>query len=164
MRGDETQPALLLRELRQPRGAAAGRLRSPHGDCSRRPSRSALENAPDDPRGRVEAGLRAFVETQLANARGARVTYLEIVGVSLDLERHRRAALRGFAQVIEREADLLAGAGALPPRDHALTAMALGGAVDGLLTDCFTSDDPPATEAIVTTLVDLFVAAFTAPA
>lgn len=125
---------------------------------------SALETAPDDARGRVEAGLRAFVETQLANVRGARITYLEIVGVSLDLERHRRAALRGFAQLIEREADLLAGAGALPRRDHALTAMALGGAVDGLLTDCFTSDDPPATEAIVATLVDLFVAAFTAPA
>lgn len=125
---------------------------------------TALADAPDDPRGRVEAGLRAFVETQLANARGARVTYLEIVGVSLDLERHRREALRGFAQVIEREADLLAGSGALPQRDHALTAMALGGAVDGLLTDCFTSDDPPATERIVATLVDLFVAAFTAPA
>lgn len=123
----------------------------------------ALADAPLDPRGRVEVGLRAFVETQLADHRNARITYLEIVGVSLELEAHRRSVLRGFAQLVEREADRLAATGLLPERDHGLTALALGGAVDGLLTDCFTNERPPPTEQIVTTLVDLFVAAFTAP-
>jgi len=120
----------------------------------------ALAEAPLDPRARCEAGLRAFVEIQRSEQRGARITYLEIVGVSLDLERHRRGVLRGFAELLAREADRVAEAGLIPRRDHALTALALGGATDGLLTDCFTNDAPPSTDAIVTTLVDLFVAAF----
>lgn len=125
--------------------------------------RTALTDAPSDPRGFCQVGLRAFVETQLADHRNARITYLEIVGVSLELERHRRAVLRGFATLVEQEADRLAAAGAIPARDHHLTAIALGGAVDGLLTDSFTSEQPPSTDAIVAALVDLFVAAFTAP-
>lgn len=123
---------------------------------------AALEDAPLDPRGRVEVGLRAFVETQLADDRNVRITYLEIVGVSLDLERHRRSVLRGFACLLEQEADRIAQAGTIPRRDRHLTALALGGAVDGLLADCLTNDDPPATEVIIATLVDLAVAAFTA--
>jgi len=122
----------------------------------------ALADAPADARGRVEVGLRAFVETQLADERNARITYLEIVGVSLDLERHRRGVLRGFAELVEREADRLSELGEIPARDHHLTAIALGGAVDGLLTDAFTSERPPSTDALVQTLTDLFVAAFTA--
>lgn len=127
---------------------------------------AALREAPGDPRGRVEAGLTAFVETQLADRRAARITYLEIVGVSLELERHRRDVLRGFAGLVEREADALAAAGLLPQRDrdHHLTAIALGGAVDGLLTDCFTNAAPPPTSEIIATLVDLVLAAFLFPA
>ncbi|MDW5598929.1 TetR/AcrR family transcriptional regulator [Conexibacter stalactiti] len=121
----------------------------------------AIAAAPLEPRARCEAALRSFVENQLADRRAARITYLEIVGVSLELERHRRGVLRGFAAMIEAEADRLAAGGQLPARDHHLTALALGGATDGLLTDCFTSEQPSATAAIVTTLVDLFVAAFT---
>lgn len=122
---------------------------------------AALEDTPLDPRARCEAGLRAFVEFQRSEQRGARITYLEIVGVSLELERHRRDVLRGFADLVAREADRVADAGLIPRRDYTLTALALGGATDGLLTDCFTNDHPPSTDAIVTTLVDLFVAAFT---
>jgi AcrR family transcriptional regulator len=124
---------------------------------------AALEDAPLDPRGRVEVGLRAFVETQLADDRNVRITYLEIVGVSVELERHRRAVLRGFARLLEQEADRVAATGAIPRRDRGLTALALGGAVDGLLADCLTNDDPPDAEVIIATLVDLTVAAFTAP-
>lgn len=123
----------------------------------------ALDGASTDPREVVQAGMRAFVETQLADRRSARITYLEIVGVSLDLERHRREVLRSFARIVEREADRLAALGVIPRREHGLTAIALGGAVDGLLTDCFTTTDEPDVDAIVATLVDLFVAAFTAP-
>jgi AcrR family transcriptional regulator len=122
---------------------------------------AALQDAPLDPRGRVEVGLRAFVETQLADHRNARITYLEIVGVSLELEHHRRSVLRGFAGLLEQEAERVAATGLLPHRDRHLTALALGGAVDGLLADCFTNDDPPATEAVIAALVDLTVAAFT---
>jgi AcrR family transcriptional regulator len=121
---------------------------------------AALAVAPSQPRARVEAGLTAFVQTQLSDPRGARITYLEIVGVSMELERHRREVLRGFAALVEGEADALARAGEIPARDHHLTALALGGAVDGLLTDCFTNPQPPSAEAIVATLVDLFLAAF----
>lgn len=124
---------------------------------------AALADAPPEPRAVCERGLRAFVETQLGDERDARITYLEIVGVSLDLERHRRSVLRGFSEMIASGADQLTAAGTLPPRDHRLTAIALGGAVDGLLTDCFTSDDPPNIDAIVATLVDLFLAALGAP-
>lgn len=121
---------------------------------------AAFEAAPLEPRARCEAGLRAFIDTQLEDERTTRITYLEIVGVSLELERHRRAVLRGFAKIIEGEADRLASAGLIPRADHALTALALGAAADGLLTDWFTSDERPDREAIVATLVALFAAAF----
>lgn len=122
---------------------------------------AAFDGAPLEPRARCEAGLRAFIGRQLEDPRATRVTYLEIVGVSLELERHRRAVLRGFAAAIADEAGRLADAGVIPQRDdRALTALALGAAADGLLTDWFTSgerrDDR---EAIVATLTDLFVAA-----
>lgn len=123
--------------------------------------RTAWEGAPLELRARCEAGLRAFIETQLADPRATRITYLEIVGVSLELERHRRAVLRGFAAAIADEAARLTAAGVIPRRDgRALTALALGAAADGLLTDWFTSGEGgDEREAIVTTLTDLFVAA-----
>lgn len=125
--------------------------------------RTALADAPGDLRGFCQAGLRALVETQLADIRNARITYLEIVGVSVELERHRRAVLREFAGLVEQEADRLAAAGQIPVRDRRMTAIALCGAVDGLLIDAFADDRPLSTDAIVDALVDLFVAAFTAP-
>ena len=113
----------------------------------------ALEQAPDDLRGRLEAGLRAFVDGVLADERLARINYFEMVGVSRELEARRRDVLRGYADLIAAElARLPDGPRLSHPR---LGAVALVGAVDGLVTEALASDLPADRERIVTTLLEL---------
>ncbi len=116
---------------------------------------SAVERAPLDPRARLEAGLSAFVDAQLADEWGAQINYFEIVGVSPELERHRRDVLRFYAAFVEQQMSALAGAGRLPRRDYALSAVALVGATDGLLIHWLSSDPRPPRDAVIAELVEI---------
>src|SRR5690349_11187461 len=105
-----------------------------HGDAVRPGVLSALEGAPvDEPRARLEAALRAFVTGTLADDRAARVNYFEIVGVSRELEAHRREVLAAYAELIGAEAERM-GMPA-PGGDRRLAGVALVGAVDALMID-----------------------------
>lgn len=115
----------------------------------------AVERAPLDPRARLEAGLSAFVDAQLADEWGAQINYFEIVGVSPELERHRRGVLRFYAAFVKQQMDALAGAGRLPQRDYALTAVALVGATDGLLIHWLSSNPRPPRDAVIAELVEI---------
>lgn len=113
----------------------------------------ALERAPADLRGRLETGLRAFVDGVLADERHARINYFEMVGVNRRLEARRRDVLRGYADLIASE---LAGLPDRLPLTHPrLGAVAVVGAVDGLITDALAVDPPVEHEEIVTTLLEL---------
>jgi hypothetical protein len=65
--------------------------------------------------------------------RWARIAVVESVGVSAEMEAHRRDATARFASLIEAEADRLSRAGVIPDGDHSLTAVALVGALNGLI-------------------------------
>ena len=84
---------------------------------------AALEAAPLDPRGRIEVGLRAFVETQLADHRNARGSPTWRSSASASSSSTTAATvLRGFAGLLEQEADRVAATGLLrarPPPDRA---------------------------------------------
>jgi AcrR family transcriptional regulator len=88
---------------------------------------------PDDLRGRVEAGTRAYLDVMTSDRRWARIALVESVAVSAEAEAHRRAAIDAFVALIEAEAARLAADGAIPQRDHHLTAVALAGALNGLV-------------------------------
>ena len=115
--------------------------------------RASVAEAPLDPLARLEAGLRAFVDAQLADERGAQINYFEIVGVSPRLERRRRDMLRFYASFVEAEIGALVQAGRLPERDYRLTAVALVGATDGLLIDWLSTDPRPDREPVLRELL-----------
>lgn len=108
---------------------------------------------------RVRAGLTAYVGHLTRDPRRARVAHLELRAAGRNLEAQRRAAVTGFAALIEREGLLLARSGERRPEAGALTALALAGAVNELLVDWATSDPHPPVEPMVDELVRVFVAA-----
>ncbi len=120
----------------------------------------ALAMETKDPRDRVRPGISAFVHSYLDDPRHIRISLFEVVGISRELERHRREISREFARIIEGQLDLMIQQGMIPDRDYSLFAMALGGAVNDLLIDWENSDDPYPAERIIDELVFMFNAAF----
>jgi AcrR family transcriptional regulator len=95
---------------------------------------------PADIHGRVRAGTAAYLEVMTADRRSAQIALVESVGVSAEAEAHRRAAIDRFVALMEAEADRLAGMGVIERRDYHLTAVALAGALNGLI-NTWTADD-----------------------
>jgi AcrR family transcriptional regulator len=117
---------------------------------------AAIADAPSDPAQRLSAGLTAFVTATLADERAARINYFEMVGVSAELEAQRRGVLRAYAELIATQTAQLDGLGPLGQGDRRMTAVALTGATDGLITDWMSSSDRPPQQAIVDTLLAIF--------
>jgi AcrR family transcriptional regulator len=117
---------------------------------------AALGQAPADPLARLEVGLRAFLDGTLADPRAARINYFEVIGVSPELERLRRDALRGYSELIAAELEALSAQTPIALRDPRAAAVAIVGAVDGLVIDALTGERGYDQEAIVVTLRELF--------
>lgn len=115
----------------------------------------ALGRYPDDADKRVRAAVRAFVDTTASDERAARVQLIEIVGVSEQLEAHRRGVLRAFAVLIEQEYVDLERRGliaaALPP----VACLALVGGSNEVMVDWIQSQPRPGLRRIVDGLVRL---------
>jgi AcrR family transcriptional regulator len=95
---------------------------------------TAIGQAPEhDVPARVRAGTAAYLQVMTSDRRWARIALVESVGVSAEAEAHRRAAIERFVALIEAEAERLADAGLVEPRDYHLTAVALAGALNGLI-------------------------------
>jgi AcrR family transcriptional regulator len=112
---------------------------------------AAIERAGPDRATRLRAGLTAFVESTLADERGARVNYFEMVGVSRELDALRRRVLSDYAQLIATQAQ--GGVSGVDPR---MAAVALVGATDGLIIDWLSGDRGSSSRSIVDTLVAIF--------
>lgn len=96
---------------------------------------------PDDLPARAHAGVRAYLDVMTADRRWARIALVESVGASPTVEAHRRAAIDRFAELIGLEASRLVAAGVIPRRDYAVTAIALVGAINGLINTWTAEDD-----------------------
>jgi AcrR family transcriptional regulator len=117
---------------------------------------AALDRAPPDPRLRLEAGLRTFVDAVLQDERLARINYFEMVGVSTELEARRRAVLRAYADLITDQLATFDPSERLNVTHPRLGAVALVGAVDGLITDALAAEPRADREQVITTLLELF--------
>lgn len=117
-----------------------------------------LETAPGDPLELAKAGIRAFLDAYTDDPRSARIALVECVGVSPELERHRREATRGFARIIEMQADMMVAQGLLPRRSYRLTALALAGAINELVVDRLHQDRPPDVDEVAAELIAMFEA------
>lgn len=89
---------------------------------------------------RVGDAIRAGMRYLLADPRRARIFCLESIGVSREMEAHRRARLRDIAELIRGYADALQASGLLPERDYTLPAVALMGAVFEMIEEWLTTD------------------------
>lgn len=96
---------------------------------------------PDDIAGRVSQATRAYFDVMTSDRRWAQIALVESVGLSAEAEAHRRAAIDRFVAMMEAEANRLAGAGLIAARDFHLTAVALAGALNGLINTWTASQD-----------------------
>ncbi len=94
----------------------------------------ALDEVPaDDVRGRIVSATRTYLEVMTSDRRWARIAIVESSGVSAAVEEHRRTAIARFTALMEFEAERLATLGILERRDFHMTAVAMTGAIYGML-------------------------------
>lgn len=104
---------------------------------------AATENEPLP--ARVVASFRAYLGVTCADARCARVCYVEIVGVSAAVEEWRRQQRRLLSALLISEAERAVGRGETGPRRFDLFALAVIGAVTSLAQELVHSTAPGAT-------------------
>lgn len=97
----------------------------------------------DDLGARAVAAFTAYLEVITTDPRWVRITLRETVGASPATYAARRAALGRFATFLHAELDRLADAGAIPKRDHALTAVAVVGGLTALVESLLPPDEQP---------------------
>ena len=117
--------------------------------------RAALE-AEEDPRRRLETGLRTFVETMLVDERGTRIVYMESIGVSPALEQERRRVTEEYIEVLSREGGRLEQLASKAEEERRAIMVALIGATDGLVTDWLAGERRSSPAAMVETLLTVF--------
>jgi AcrR family transcriptional regulator len=127
-------------------------------DHARHAVLTALEAPHAEPRSRVIAGIEAYVHAVLDDPRHARIACVEVVGAGQKVERRRRKAIHEIAKVIDAQAQALAEQGNVERRDFSLTAIAMAGACNELVTDAIMRPTPPPISALVDALVRLFLA------
>ncbi len=96
---------------------------------------AALARYPSDLDARIRGGVRAFVKVTTEDERAARVQLVEIVGVSVRLEAHRREVLRAFALLLEQEYADLHARGLIAKRLQSVLCMGLVGGSNEVLVD-----------------------------
>ena len=120
-----------------------------------------LETA--DVRTRITALLDEFVRTVTADPRAPRLNYVEAVGVNVEIEQQHVRWVNTWAEFIESEALRAAAAGVAPQRSYRLTAIAVVGAITGLLREWQAHEPPLAVDEIAAEIRELMLAAITRP-
>ncbi|MEC3978697.1 TetR/AcrR family transcriptional regulator [Amycolatopsis sp. H20-H5] len=82
---------------------------------------------------RIELAVRAYITTTAKDPRWARLSYVEIIGVSDAVERHRLDWRARWVALLEAEAARAVARGEAPERDFHLGCVALIGAVNELV-------------------------------
>lgn len=119
---------------------------------------AALLDESGEPLERVEIAVGTFIHFSLDDPRRARLCMLETVGVSDELEQHRRAFMQRFAARIAGFCDRLAEAGLLPRTDYRLSGVAVVGAIVELLVEALTAEEPPDPALVAKTTTALLAA------
>ena len=113
----------------------------------------------------VETGLRVFVDAYLRDARAAELACVQAVGVSAEMERHRRRAMHRFADLLDAQARALFETGVAAHAETGATSLGLVGGIHEMITDwLYTEPRPPVEElhAAVLRLFRIFVLGATA--
>jgi AcrR family transcriptional regulator len=117
-----------------------------------------------EPLTRITTLLDAFVAAVTADPRYPRLNYVEAPGISKAMERQHHDWFTRYTDFIEAECDRAADAGLAPRRDYHLTAIALVGAVTGILREWQAHQPPLPVEDVASEIRAVFLAAITRPA
>ncbi|WHT22005.1 TetR/AcrR family transcriptional regulator [Crossiella sp. CA-258035] len=82
---------------------------------------------------RVRLAVRTYLDVTVQDPRLARVAYVEVVGVSAEVERYRAGWRERWIELLVAEAERAVARGEATRRDFRLTAIALMGAVNELV-------------------------------
>lgn len=116
----------------------------------------ALAAAPASPIGpRLEAAVTAYLDTVMSDPLRARVTFVEVVGASPEVERQRLAFRETIVALVEYEGTAAVERGEIAPRDFRFAAMAFIGAVNATVYDWFLHQPQPPREQLQSALIDL---------
>ncbi|MFI0367175.1 TetR/AcrR family transcriptional regulator [Actinomadura sp. 1N219] len=121
------------------------------------------EGADADLASRVERAVRAFVTVTASDPRWARIAFVEVIGVSAGLERHRlswRGQWEDALLAMTREA---VRRGEAVNRDYRLTMIAIIGAINNLVHHWSARDQDIPLDDITAELTRLILAAVTRP-
>ncbi|TDD20220.1 TetR/AcrR family transcriptional regulator [Nonomuraea diastatica] len=113
----------------------------------------ALQEAPDTLAGRVEAGIRAYVEFATADWRRARIMHVEVRRSGDVLAMSRQRAVDSFARLVEEaSADFQQAS----PLNRRLVALGVIGVLQELLIEWLLSEDQPEIDELVAVAVHIF--------
>jgi AcrR family transcriptional regulator len=123
----------------------------------------ALSDGDEAPlRERFQMAVRAFITTTASDPRWARLSYVEIIGVSNTVEKHRIAWRERWASFLVAEANRAVSRGEAPPRSFQLAAIALIGAVNELVHHWSISGGQGSLDDVIAEVVRVATAAVTA--
>ncbi|RKE16895.1 TetR/AcrR family transcriptional regulator [Streptomyces sp. TLI_171] len=113
---------------------------------------------------RIAAVLRGYVTAATEDPRRLRIAFVEIVGVSEELERQRLVRRARWVELIVAEADSAVARGELAPREFRIAATAFIGAVNGLLHDWTAGQFDATLDQVLAELTALLLGAVRHPA
>jgi AcrR family transcriptional regulator len=124
----------------------------------------ALAAAPAAPIGpRLTGAVSAYLETVMTDPRRARISFVEVVGVSPAVEQRRLAFRETLIQFVEYEGAAAVERGEIENRDFRFAALAMIGAVNTLVYDWTLLDPRPPFGDLEASLVALATALLTGP-
>ena len=120
--------------------------------------RGALEREVVDVESHVRGAMEAAIAMVEADERRARIAYIEIVGVSPELERRRFEIMAAYHDLLDAYFARLAERGLIPPRTR-LTAIGVLGAAISLVEQWLLDEDRPPLADVLDEAVRIIVAA-----
>lgn len=107
----------------------------------------------------IRAGVAAFAMSMTGDERWARINFIEVVGVSADVELRRREVIGDFGRLVAGISETLAERGladraTLSP----VHSVAMVGAIHETLTDWMLQSERPPIDQTIDALVDIFTA------
>ncbi len=111
-----------------------------------------------DPTAAVTRVLAAYLASIDSDPYRAKVAFIEVVGVSERMERHRRARRHAWGRVVLAALEPIAGSGARVRGNPALATSALIGAINGLAHEWLLEQPRPPVDELVELLVPIAVA------
>jgi AcrR family transcriptional regulator len=139
-------------------------LHSRANERSFRAVTAAFENACDAALAeRFELAIRTFIHTMASDSRLARVAYVEMIGVSNTVEKHRMGWRKKWWDFMVAEADRAVLRGEAEARDFTLPALAVIASVNEMVHHYSVNRGRITLDEIITEVVRVAVAVVTAP-